>query len=89
MARRIDTLDCTEFGSTPARSSRANGSIGMISCPLIQSLEDYTPYRKISVNIARTTVEIIRASELRKRRNTGGFWESDRMMPIECFISSI
>jgi hypothetical protein len=40
----------------------------------------------MSVNIARATVEIIKASELRKRRKIGGFLGADRMIPTEYFI---
>jgi hypothetical protein len=43
----------------------------------------------MSVNIARETVEMIKASELRNRRNIGGFFGPDRMIPIEYFIFSI
>jgi hypothetical protein len=38
------------------------------------------------VKIARATVEMMRASELRKRRNMGGFFGADRMRPMEYFI---
>jgi hypothetical protein len=40
----------------------------------------------MSVKIARATVEMMRASELRKRRNMGGFFGADRMRPMEYFI---
>ena len=46
-----------------------------------------TPYRKISVNIASATVEMIRTSELRNRRKIGGFFGADRIRPSEYFMS--
>jgi hypothetical protein len=38
------------------------------------------------VKIARATVEMMSASELRKRRNIGRFLGAERMRPIEYFI---
>jgi hypothetical protein len=37
--------------------------------------------------MASATVEMIRASELRNRRNIGGFFGADRIRPIEYFIA--
>ena len=41
----------------------------------------------MSVKMARATVEMIRASELRNRRNIGGFVGAERIRPIEYFIA--
>ena len=58
----------------------------MISLKSTENGEGHTPYKKISVNIARATVEMMRTSELRNRRNIGGLLGVDRMRPIEYFI---
>jgi len=47
-----------------------------------------TPYKKISVKMAKETVEMMSASELRKCRKMGGFFGADRMSPIEYFMVS-
>ena len=61
----------------------------MISLKSTERTEGHTPYKKISVNIARATVEMMTTSELRNRRNIGGFLGADRIRPIEYFIFSL
>lgn len=41
------------------------------------------------MKIAKETVEMMRASELRKRRKMGGFFGADRTSPIEYFMVSL